>query len=1026
MSGPNIVTFYSYKGGTGRSMALANVAWILASSGKRVLIIDWDLEAPGLHRYFHPFLADKELVRSEGLIDFVMHYAELAVAKGRRPKNWYKPHANILRYASSLNYTFPQKGTIDFVPAGRQGSDYATRVNAFNWQHFYEKLSGGMLLEAAKLGMADYEYVLIDSRTGVSDTSGICTVQMPNVLVVCFTLNTQSIEGAAAVAESADMQRRNEKGERTLRIMPVPTRVERTETAKLNAGMEAARKRFDPLLWHLDGAIDDYWASVAVQYQPFYAYEEVLAVFGDAPGNTQSMLASMEALAGRITSSEGAFRLPPIPAPDRLALLGRYLRQQQLESPYVIRRQTEHSAPVRALAISPDGKWVVSADHAGTARVWNLETGRTELKLTGHTGAIRAVAFSGDGGHVFTGGDDKTIQMWPFSTAPNTLPAKSWAMPDPVYALAASSDCKKLVVGAGNAVSVVEINRVSATQMGAHNLPVWAVSVSGSSKFAVSASFDRILIAWDLELGSPRRTFSGHTGEVGSVALSSDGRLVLSGSYDNTLKLWDFESGAPLRTFEGHSGSVQSVALSPDSKLAVSAAADRMVNVWDLQTGVMLLQLSGHTASVNAVAVSPDGRRIVSGSDDGGIIVWNAEGIAAPAAIVAEVSAEDRPGEEFAASVAPADDRPLVYLSFSRQDRDRYFRQFVEDLEKELQRLSPGAPAIFWWDDSLTYGDTWPGPVMWALCSARVAVTMVSPKYLQSSNCGREFAAIQMRIDAGSGKGVYPIVWEAPTEWPAALRQFQIDSFEFSPSYRKEGLAFMMRLSRHRDDYATLVSRFAEDIVKSARTAPLLPVAELPPIDSLPNAFLASAQEKQPSLESQLVFLSVPAQRNFGKPLTDVIAEVTGELDVTTAYAHPIEIAGLIERTARANDILLIVADRQSGSIASHFPSAAYTDDSLVAHCALIVINADRNRLPVEKPPKGIGFFAGDIRSEGAFRDALRTGIIKIQNALIAKANLDQGPVGGSGPDSPDSDGGGDEGPNSNVGTHTPSLPSTS
>jgi MinD superfamily P-loop ATPase len=51
-----IITFYSYKGGAGRSMALANVAWILASNGKRVLTVDWDLEAPGLHRYYMPFL----------------------------------------------------------------------------------------------------------------------------------------------------------------------------------------------------------------------------------------------------------------------------------------------------------------------------------------------------------------------------------------------------------------------------------------------------------------------------------------------------------------------------------------------------------------------------------------------------------------------------------------------------------------------------------------------------------------------------------------------------------------------------------------------------------------------------------------------------------------------------------------------------------------------------------------------------------------------------------------------------------
>ena len=51
-----IVTFYSFKGGTGRTMALANVAWILAANGKRVLVADWDLESPGLHRFFQPFL----------------------------------------------------------------------------------------------------------------------------------------------------------------------------------------------------------------------------------------------------------------------------------------------------------------------------------------------------------------------------------------------------------------------------------------------------------------------------------------------------------------------------------------------------------------------------------------------------------------------------------------------------------------------------------------------------------------------------------------------------------------------------------------------------------------------------------------------------------------------------------------------------------------------------------------------------------------------------------------------------------
>ena len=54
------------KGGTGRTMALANVAWILASNGLKVLVVDWDLDSPGLHRYFHPFLDPAKVAATPG------------------------------------------------------------------------------------------------------------------------------------------------------------------------------------------------------------------------------------------------------------------------------------------------------------------------------------------------------------------------------------------------------------------------------------------------------------------------------------------------------------------------------------------------------------------------------------------------------------------------------------------------------------------------------------------------------------------------------------------------------------------------------------------------------------------------------------------------------------------------------------------------------------------------------------------------------------------------------------------------
>lgn len=330
-----IVTFYSYKGGTGRSMALANVAWILAASGRRVLAIDWDFEAPGLHRYFRPFLTDPELSDTPGLIDLFVHFVEAASLQARANANasgadtaWFHERADSFRYSVTLDAEFENGGVLDFLGAGKQGPSYGARVNSFQWTDFYEKLGGGTFLEAMKAQMREqYEYVLIDSRTGLSDTSGICTVQMPDELVVCFTLNRQSILGAAATAASADSQRRLPGGEKGLRIWPVPMRVDFHEKDRLEAARLMARKHFAPFLWHVPaGRRTEYWGRTEVLYFPYYAYDEVLATLADAPGQTASLLDSMERLTARLANDTVA-TMPRLAAGVRDKLLARYLPQ---------------------------------------------------------------------------------------------------------------------------------------------------------------------------------------------------------------------------------------------------------------------------------------------------------------------------------------------------------------------------------------------------------------------------------------------------------------------------------------------------------------------------------------------------------------------------------------------------------------------------------------------------------------------------------------------------------------------------
>jgi cellulose biosynthesis protein BcsQ len=318
-----IITFYSYKGGTGRSMSLANTAWILASNGSRVLIVDWDLEAPGLHRFFHPFLPDPELRSSPGLIDLMWEFAAAALdPQTTTESGWHEDFARIQRYAMSVEHQFPGVGTIDLVPAGKQDQLYSTQVTSFDWNNFYERLGGGGFLQALKRGMREeYDYVLIDSRTGISDISGICTVHMPDIVVSCFTLSTQAIDGSAAVASSVQSQRRGDP----LRIFPVPMRVEDGEQDKLEASRDYARARFGQFLWHVPDP-ERYWGEVEVPYKSFYAYEEILAPIGDRPQQQNTILAVTERLTGYLTDQQVTALGGSISEPDRRKLLRSFER----------------------------------------------------------------------------------------------------------------------------------------------------------------------------------------------------------------------------------------------------------------------------------------------------------------------------------------------------------------------------------------------------------------------------------------------------------------------------------------------------------------------------------------------------------------------------------------------------------------------------------------------------------------------------------------------------------------------------
>src|SRR5260370_6034538 len=117
-----IVTFYSFKGGTGRSMALVNTAVELVKAGRQVLIVDFDLEAPGLDTFNLP--RPPATIKTKGVVDFVLEYLATSQA----------PDVSEFAYKSPVVTT---KGKLWVRPEGIQDKNYDERFKSLDWQDLY-------------------------------------------------------------------------------------------------------------------------------------------------------------------------------------------------------------------------------------------------------------------------------------------------------------------------------------------------------------------------------------------------------------------------------------------------------------------------------------------------------------------------------------------------------------------------------------------------------------------------------------------------------------------------------------------------------------------------------------------------------------------------------------------------------------------------------------------------------------------------------------------------------------------------
>jgi len=247
-------------------MAVANIGTLLARGGAKVLLIDFDLEAPGLDRYF----GDHGLVASKlagGVLDV------LEGAREPSKLSWRD-------YRISLEIA-----GLDLLPSGRrEDPDYSRRVLSFDWGRFYAEQGGGDFIERLREEWREeYDFVLVDSRTGFTDVGGVCTVQLPDILVLVFTATAQSLEGAAEVARRAREARQSlVYGRMELLVYPLPSRFDgRVEHEEARAWLGRFANELEELVadW-LPKSVgrERLFEQNKLPHVPFYSFGEKLPV----------------------------------------------------------------------------------------------------------------------------------------------------------------------------------------------------------------------------------------------------------------------------------------------------------------------------------------------------------------------------------------------------------------------------------------------------------------------------------------------------------------------------------------------------------------------------------------------------------------------------------------------------------------------------------------------------------------------------------------------------------------------------
>jgi WD40 repeat protein len=247
--------------------------------------------------------------------------------------------------------------------------------------------------------------------------------------------------------------------------------------------------------------------------------------------------------------------------------------------------QAAHLATVESMAISPDGKYLVTGGFQEVA-IWNVKSGDLEHRLTGFEHGVLALAFSADSKQLAAGGGVPT----------------------------ASGEIKVFEVGSWKLVADIK---------NGHSDTVFGVSFSPDGQVLASCSADKFIRFFELPGGKLVKSLEGHTHHVMDIGWKFDGKLLASAGADNTVRVWNYETGEQTKVIQGHTKQVTRLQFIGKTGTVATCGGDAQVKFWNADGGNVARNFPAAKDFLYAVSVSPDGQLVAAGGEEGIVYVYN-------------------------------------------------------------------------------------------------------------------------------------------------------------------------------------------------------------------------------------------------------------------------------------------------------------------------------------------------------------------------------------------------------------------